>query len=142
MITRSKHSPRRYPIRDKAILTKPSVSLGGNRPADATVTLAETGPEHLKVHAARAPMPCCSSRYLTIPVGSPPPITSRANLRADIGLMAIPLPAGNYDVSLDFRPNSVQIGAIISIVALIVTLICWLSGFSAPAEPQNQFEQL
>jgi len=113
-----------YPIRDKAILTKPSVSLGGNRPADATVTLAETGPEHLKVHASTS-----ADALLLISIPYYPGWVASANyqpvqiLRADIGLMAIPLPAGNYDVSLDFRPNSVQIGAIISIVALIVTLI-------------------
>lgn len=117
-----------YPIRDKVALTQPPpISLTGQRPSDANVTLSEIGPEHLKLHSTTS-----ADALLLVSIPYYPGWQANVNnqpaqiIRADLGLMAIPIKAGSYDVSLDFRPATATIGAIVSIIALFVTLILLL----------------
>jgi uncharacterized membrane protein YfhO len=114
-----------YSIREKVALTQPPpVSLGAQRPSDANVTLSEIGPEHLKLHTTSG-----ADALLLISIPYYPGWQATVNnqsaqvIRADLGLTAIPVKAGSYDVSLDFRPTTATTGAIVSVVALLVTLI-------------------
>ena len=119
-----------YPVRDKAVLpAPPTVSLAGQRPTDATVTLLDIAPEHLGVRASTS-----ADALLLISIPYHPGWKASANgqtltvIRADLGLMAIPLPAGSYELSLDFRPASVQIGKLISAITalfIVVALAGW-----------------
>ncbi len=114
-----------FPVRDKAILPRPfDIMLSGQRPADAAVTLTEITPESLKLTAKTS-----ADALLLVSIPYHPGWHASANgqplsiVRADLGLMAIPLSAGGYDVVLEFRPASVQIGAVISLIALALTVI-------------------
>ncbi len=113
-----------YPVRDKVVLPAPPPSpLGGQRPADASVSLVDITPEHLGLRATTS-----AAALLLVSIPYHPGWRATANgqaaslLRADLGLIAIPLSAGNYDVSFDFRPATVHAGAVISGVVLIVIL--------------------
>jgi hypothetical protein len=120
-----------FPVRDKMILPKPpNISLSGQRPSDAAVTLINIAPESLKLSAKTS-----ADALLLVSIPYHPGWKASANdqslsiVRADLGLMAIPLAAGSYDIVLEFRPGSVQIGMIISLIALALTgvgLIGWI----------------
>ncbi len=113
-----------YPVRGKVVLpSPPMLSLAGQRPADATVTLLDTAPEHLGVRASTS-----ANALLLISIPYHPGWKASANgqalpvVRADLGLMAVPLAAGSYELSLDFQPTSFQIGTVISIVTAVFVL--------------------
>jgi hypothetical protein len=114
-----------YPVRDKAVLPQaPPVALAGQRPPDAAVTLLEIAPEHLRVRASTS-----ADALLLVSMPYHPGWQATASgqslnvVRADLGLMAVPLPAGNYEIAFDFRPASAQIGAAISALVLVLTVI-------------------
>ncbi len=117
-----------YPVRDKVVLPQPpTVSLGRQRPQDADVRLLDIDPEHLRLSATTS-----ADALLLVSIPYYPSWKAYAGgqalpvLRADIGLMAIPLAAGNYEISLDFRPTSFQFGAVISALVLAVIIAGFL----------------
>jgi Bacterial membrane protein YfhO len=120
-----------YPVREKVVLpAPPPISLSGQRPTEAAVTLGYIAPEHLGIRATTS-----GDALLLISIPYHPGWKASANgqtvpvIRADLGLMAIPLQAGNYDITLDFRPTSFQVGVLISIVTtvgIVVALVVWV----------------
>jgi hypothetical protein len=122
-----------YPVRDRAMLSQPPpIGLGGQRPPDAAVTLIEITPESLRLRASTS-----ANALLTVSIpyhpgwkasagGQPLPI-----LRADLGLMAIPLTASAQEAEIEivFRPVTVQIGAVISVIALLISVLLLLLWF-------------
>jgi uncharacterized membrane protein YfhO len=59
------------------------------------------------------------------------------NLRVDYNLRGVVLPAGEHTVEFIYRPKSVLIGAVISLLTLIGLLIWWsglLPGFASKLE--------
>ncbi len=114
-----------YPVRDKAVLPQaPPLSLAGQRPPDTAVILLEIAPEHFKVRASTS-----ADALLLVSIPYHPGWQAAASgqslnvVRADLGLMAVPLPAGSYEIAFDFDPASVQVGAAISALVLVLTLI-------------------
>jgi uncharacterized membrane protein YfhO len=123
-----------YPVRDRAMLSQPPpIGLGGQRPPDANVTLMEIIPERLRMRASTS-----ANALLMVSIPYHPgwkastggqPLTI---LRADLGLMAIPLVASNQEIEIqiEFRPTTVQVGGIVSAVTLLIAvllLLIWLS---------------
>ncbi|MCC7446991.1 MAG: YfhO family protein [Anaerolineae bacterium] len=114
-----------FPVRDKVILPKPlSITLNNQRPTDAAVALTNIAPESLKLSAKTS-----ADALLLVSIPYHPGWKAAANgqsltiVRADLGLMAVPLAAGSYDIVLEFHPASVQTGAVISLIALALTVI-------------------
>jgi len=123
-----------YPVRDKAMLSAPPpIDLGGQRPAAATVKLIEITPESLRLRAFTS---ANALLMVSIPYhpgwkasagGQPLPI-----LRADLGLMAIPLMATNQEAEIQvvFRPMTTQLGTLISVITLLLSvllLLLWIT---------------
>jgi hypothetical protein len=114
-----------YPLDGKAVLPQPPpLALGGQRPDEASVTLTEIGPERLRLRASTS-----ANALLLVSMPYHPGWKASAGeqalavVRADLGLLAIPLPAGQYDIVLDFNPTSIQIGKLVSGITFIVTVL-------------------
>jgi hypothetical protein len=114
-----------YPVGDKAVLPQPPpLALGGQRPDEASVTLTEIGPERLRLRASTS-----ANALLLVSMPYHPGWKASTGgqaltvVRADLGLLAIPLPVGQYDIALDFNPTSIQIGKLVSGITLIVTVL-------------------
>jgi uncharacterized membrane protein YfhO len=99
---------------------------GGQRPSPAAgdrVTVVEYEPEtiQIKVSTAAGGLLVLADSYYpgwrALVDGKPAPV-----LRVDYLFRAVPLPAGEHEVSFYYEPDSLRLGAAISAVALAVIL--------------------
>jgi hypothetical protein len=114
-----------FPIGEKAVLPQsPAIALNGQRPDDAAINLTEIGPERLRLRITTS-----ADALLLVSMPYHPGWKASAGgqaltvIRADLGLLAIPLSAGQYDIALDFNPTSIQIGKLVSAITLIVIVL-------------------
>jgi hypothetical protein len=121
-----------YPLRERLILSEaPPLALAGEPPESAVVTPVSIEPEHLRLHAATD-----ANALLLLSIPYHPGWKATADgeklrvMRADVGLMAIPLEPGAYDLKLDYRPTSVRIGLIITLATLVLAVIGLVIGFA------------
>jgi hypothetical protein len=111
-----------YDARNTVILpAEPGVALPGETPQGGQADLISFAPEAISVQtkSSSAAILCLSLVYYpgwqaTLD-GQPTPL-----LRADTALTALVVPAGDHTVQLRFQPQSYALGALISILTLIL----------------------
>ena len=108
---------------------QPSISVSGDKPADATATVTEFTPESFTIQVSTSTNAMLSVAHPDYPGwiatldGATMPI-----LRAYGALAAVVVPAGDHTIVFSYDPLSYKVGAIISLLAWISVVI--LGGIS------------
>jgi hypothetical protein len=101
-----------------------SVGLAAERGGHGTATVTDYGPNSVRVHTSAD-----GDAWLVLSDTYYPGWTASVDgkpagvLRGDVLFRVVPVPAGEHEIVLQFQPTSVKLGAIISLISLVVLVI-------------------
>lgn len=105
---------------------------GGRHASPGVVTVRRFDPGHISIEVERD-----TAGYVVVDQNDFPGWTATVNgqneqiFRANSAFMAVPVPAGTSEVTLTYRPESVRVGAWISVLTLVVVLVALGVGSTA-----------
>jgi uncharacterized membrane protein YfhO len=118
--------------------TDPGIQLPAQPPTDATVEVITFLPERIVIRTRSSAPGILSISQIYYPGWQALIDSSNAELlRADTALMAVSVAAGEHTIQLTYDPLSYKIGALISILALIVVGILGILGIATSFRRTN-----